>query len=134
MKAEFDHSEWSYFYKLDHQFCFLKLSTSRFIKSFSDKYKSEPSGDIQISILKCIIQKDGSLFKHELNQLLKASSKSKFSQKDIEAAIQELTINHYLTGATNIAMMDTKKEDFRDEQKVMSFKKRVQKQKMKQEQ
>ena len=43
-------------------------------------------------------------------------------------------MNHYLTGATNIAMMDTKKEDFRDEQKVMSFKKRVQKQKMKQEQ
>ena len=73
VKVEFDHQEWSYFYVLDHHSCFLKLSTSRFIKNFADQHRSEPRGDIQLSILKCIIQKDGSLLKHELYQMLKSS-------------------------------------------------------------
>lgn len=66
--------------------------------------------------------------------MLKSSSKQKLSQKDIEAAIQELTINHYLTGATNIGMMNKSDQELTsDTSKPTSYKKRELKQKLKQE-
>jgi hypothetical protein len=55
--------------------------------------------EVNLDVITLIIQKDSSLFKNELYTILG----KKHSKKDIEQAIQELTLGQYIIGANNLS-------------------------------
>lgn len=119
---------WVYTYEFKTDQSILRLSLPRlFNHLFCLRQKRS---QVSLEILTAILT-NGSLFKHEIDQLLQ---KQGFNKNEIEKAIQQLTLTQFIKGATNVrAQMEAALNSINTEAEESPTKKREIKQKMKEE-